>query len=59
MVSRVNGRSPVAPFITCFTSRMVFTLSLTRPTTEQSFSAIRASPRRACAGSNRLSRVNA
>eukprot|EP00965_Chrysotila_dentata_P064954 2153265-Pleurochrysis_carterae.AAC.1 len=56
IVSRVKGRLPVAPFITSFTSRMVFTLSLTRRTTEQSFSAIRASPRRACAGSDRLSR---
>eukprot|EP00965_Chrysotila_dentata_P156403 5166927-Pleurochrysis_carterae.AAC.1 len=58
MVTSVSGRSPVAPFITSFTSRMVFTLSLTRRTTEHSFSAINASPRRAWAGSDRLSRVN-
>eukprot|EP00965_Chrysotila_dentata_P018898 629881-Pleurochrysis_carterae.AAC.1 len=59
MVTRVRAKSPVAPFMTSFTSRMVFTLSLTRRTTEHSFSAIKASPRRASAGSDRLSRVNA
>eukprot|EP00965_Chrysotila_dentata_P178578 5898049-Pleurochrysis_carterae.AAC.1 len=37
---------------------MVLMLSLTRRTTEHSFSAISASPSRACSGSDRLSRVN-
>eukprot|EP00965_Chrysotila_dentata_P005347 175941-Pleurochrysis_carterae.AAC.1 len=58
MVISVSGKSPVAPFMTSFTSRIVLTLSLIRRTTEQSFSAIKASPRRACAGSDRLRRVN-
>eukprot|EP00965_Chrysotila_dentata_P135231 4471704-Pleurochrysis_carterae.AAC.1 len=38
---------------------MVLMLSLTRRSTEHSFSATRASPSRACAGSDRLRRVNA
>eukprot|EP00965_Chrysotila_dentata_P122501 4048544-Pleurochrysis_carterae.AAC.1 len=47
IVSSVSVRSPVAFFITSFTSSIVLTLSLTRRATEQSFSAIKASPRRA------------
>eukprot|EP00965_Chrysotila_dentata_P082921 2736031-Pleurochrysis_carterae.AAC.1 len=58
MVMSVSGKSPVAPFMTSFTSRIVLNLPLTRRTTAHSFSAIKASPRRACAGSDRLSRVN-
>eukprot|EP00965_Chrysotila_dentata_P030943 1030682-Pleurochrysis_carterae.AAC.1 len=38
---------------------MVLTLSLTRRTTEHSFSATKASPSRACAGSDRLRGVKA
>eukprot|EP00965_Chrysotila_dentata_P053006 1758469-Pleurochrysis_carterae.AAC.1 len=44
IVSSVRGRFPVAPFMTSFTSEMVFTLSLIPRTTEHSFSAIKASP---------------
>eukprot|EP00965_Chrysotila_dentata_P154538 5106260-Pleurochrysis_carterae.AAC.1 len=44
MVMSVSGKSPVAPFMTSLTSRMVLMLSLTRRTTEHSFLAIRASP---------------
>eukprot|EP00965_Chrysotila_dentata_P130808 4324355-Pleurochrysis_carterae.AAC.1 len=59
MVASVRGRLPVAFFLTSLTSRMVLIDSLRRRTTEQSFSAINASPSCACAGNERFRRAKA
>eukprot|EP00965_Chrysotila_dentata_P201661 6180687-Pleurochrysis_carterae.AAC.1 len=59
IVARVRARSPVAPFITNLTSRIVLMRSLRRRTTAQSFSATSESPKRAWTGSERLNRVKA
>eukprot|EP00965_Chrysotila_dentata_P158957 5250835-Pleurochrysis_carterae.AAC.1 len=59
IVASVKFKSPAAPFITSFTSKIVQMLSLTRCTTAQSFSAISGLPNCACAGSDRFSRVRA
>eukprot|EP00965_Chrysotila_dentata_P020179 668159-Pleurochrysis_carterae.AAC.1 len=57
MVTSVSGKLPVAPRIMSITSSLVVMLSPMRRTAAQSFSATRESPRRECAGKERLRRV--